>query len=91
MKRGKILIDVNDIIGKRLGKLEVIAYLGYKYSSTKGGDKVRHYYVCECDCGRLHIAQRGQLKNGIIYSCGCTRKRPRFNIDRRLWYGNKNA
>ena len=27
-KRGKVLINVNDIIGKRLGKLEVISYEG---------------------------------------------------------------
>ena len=25
-KKGKIIIDPNDLIGKRLGKLEVIAY-----------------------------------------------------------------
>jgi len=36
VKRGKVLINVNDIIGKRLGKLEVISYAG-----NKGGRRGR--------------------------------------------------
>lgn len=73
MQKGKILIDVKDIIGKRLGKLEVISYYGYSYSITRGGDKLRHYYRCQCECGNLHIIQRGPLLNNIVHSCGCGR------------------
>ena len=75
MRRGQILINVNDIIGKRLGKLEVIRYYGYMYSETKGGSKVRHFYLCKCDCGKFNYIQRGPLKNNIVHSCGCLRQR----------------
>ena len=76
-KRGKVLINVNDIIGKRLGKLEVIEYAGNCYDSTAGGERVRHYYRVKCDCGKIKLIQRGPLKNEIIHSCGCSRREKR--------------
>ena len=76
--KGKILINVNDIIGKRLGKLEVISYAGRHYDMTLGGYRVRHYYRVRCDCGTEKIVQRGPLIDGIVYSCGCSRRK---NID----------
>ena len=73
MKKGKILINVNDIIGKRLGKLEVMCYAGHRYDATEGGMRMRHLYVCKCDCGRTKFVQRNQILNEIIHSCGCLR------------------
>ncbi len=73
MKKGKILINVNDIIGKRLDKLEVICYVGHRYSMTKGGARMRHYYACQCECGKMAIMQRGPLKNDLFHSCGCAK------------------
>lgn len=57
--KGKTLINVNDIIGKRLGKLEVISYVGHRYDKTLGGDRMRHYYRVHCDCGVEKTIQRG--------------------------------
>lgn len=74
MKNTKILINVEDIIGKRLGKLTVVQYLGYRYSMTAGGQRLRHYYVCKCDCGMINIVQRGPLLNEIVHSCGCGKR-----------------
>ena len=74
MKTGKILINVEDIIGKRLGKLEVIKYVGCRYDMTAGGKRLRHYYVCKCDCGMINVVQRGQLVSEIVHSCGCGRR-----------------
>ena len=79
MKKGKILINVNDIIGKRLGKLEVISYAGSQYDMTLGGMKMRHYYTVKCDCGVVKQVHRGQLKNEIVHSCGCLRRGRRGN------------
>lgn len=76
-KKGKILIDVNDIIGKRLGKLEVISYVGHYYDATLGGDRMRHYYRVHCDCGTSKIVQRGELTSEIVHSCGCLKRRLR--------------
>ena len=74
MKKGKVLINVNDIIGKRLGKLKVISYIENRYDMTLGGERMRHYYMVECDCGTEKIVQRGQLTSEIVHSCGCGRR-----------------
>ena len=38
-QKGKVLINVNDIIGKRLGKLEVIGYAGHHYTGSGEHEK----------------------------------------------------
>ena len=73
-KRGKVLINVNDIISKRLGKLEVISYAGHNYDKTLGGDRMRHYYRVHCECGIIKTVQRGPLISEIVHSCGCVRR-----------------
>ena len=80
MRKGKILIEVNDIIGKQSGRLTVRKYFGYVYSHTKGGLKMRHYYICDCSCGRMNIVERGPLLTEIVHSCGCSRKGKRRKI-----------
>ena len=75
LPKGKIRINVNDIIGKRLGKLVVVSYAGNKYDMTAGGKKMRHYYKVRCDCGVEKLIQRGPLKNEIVHSCGCIRRK----------------
>lgn len=83
MRKGQIHIDVNDIIGKQSGRLTVRKYFGYVYANTQGGLKVRHYYICDCKCGKMNIVQRGPLLDNIVHSCGCLRKG-------RKRHGNKN-
>ena len=73
-RKGKVLINVNDIIGKRLGKLEVISYIGNRYDTTLGGERMRHHYMVKCDCGTIKPVQRGQLVSEIVHSCGCGRR-----------------
>lgn len=78
MKKGMVLINVNDIIGKRLGKLEVVGYAYNQYDKTKGGKRMRHFYECKCDCGVVKFVQRGPLLNAHVRSCGCERKIPQW-------------
>lgn len=73
-RKGKVLINIDDVIGKRLGKLEVISYIGNKYDVTLGGERMRHYYMVKCDCGTIKPVQRGQIVNEIVHSCGCGRR-----------------
>lgn len=73
-KHGTILINVNDVIGKRLGKLEVIGYISHDYDMTLGGERMRHYYRVKCDCGTVKTIQRGQITSNLVHSCGCLRK-----------------
>lgn len=74
-EKGKVTANVNDIVGERLGKLEVVSYYGHIYEKTKGGDKTRHFYVVSCDCGVTKLMRRAVLKNGRTYNCGCERGR----------------
>lgn len=75
--RGIIRMNVNDIIGKRLGKLEVISYAGHRYDNTKGGERLRHCYVVQCDCGTVKTITRGPIVSEIVHSCGCDIRRGR--------------
>lgn len=78
-RKGKILINVNDIIGKRLGKLKVECYVGHRYDSTKAGIKMRHYYACSCECGKFTIVRRCSLITDSTHSCGCECHKKRQN------------
>lgn len=75
MRKGEIVVNVEDVIGKRLGKLEVISYAGHKMDITKGGKKIRHYYLVKCDCGNMNTIRRCQVMSGNTKSCGCERKK----------------
>lgn len=74
----KIRIDKNDIVGKRIGNLVVKEYAFAKYDFGKKEcyKKLRHFYLCECDCGTKKFIQRGSLLNEIVKTCGCSRFRP---------------
>jgi hypothetical protein len=50
-------------LGKRYGKLTVIAY----DKSVKGN----LYFFCKCDCGNVKSIQKSGLVRGVTTSCGC--------------------
>lgn len=67
----KAIKNLNDIVGKKYGKLTVVKYLETVYKK-KNRD---HYYECICDCGQKNIrASRHMLIKGDKKSCGCARK-----------------
>ena len=72
--KGKILIDMNDIVGKRFGKLKVLEYHRNWYDRTAGCDRMRHSYLCQCDCGEVVHVRRQCLLNGYTKSCVCLKK-----------------
>lgn len=73
-QKGKVLINVNDIICKRLGKLEVIGYAGHHYTGSGEHEKMRHYYRVHCDCGTYKVIRRSQITSNATHSCGCLKK-----------------
>lgn len=73
-KKGTVTIDKDDIIGKHLNKLQIISYAYQCWDNTKGGEKSRHYYNCQCECGVLKTIQRGLLTSELVHSCGCARR-----------------
>ena len=64
---------MNDIIGKKFGRLTVVELHHKKQRFYKDGRKrgFLYYYLCKCDCGNLSIAERSNLFRGHIKSCGC--------------------
>ena len=77
--KGKVRINVNDIIGKRLGKLEVISYAGCNYTGHGEHERMRHYYKVHCDCGTDKVIRRSQITSDITHSCGCNKGRKHCN------------
>lgn len=54
------------IIGKKFGRLTV---LDLDHVTERG----RTYWLCECECGKNTIVERGNLRYGHTTSCGCKR------------------
>lgn len=72
MRKHEIRINVDDIVGKKIGKLYVESYYGVEYDPTLSGVRTRHWYLCTCDCGNQKLIRRDSLINESSKSCGCT-------------------
>ena len=53
------------LIGKKFGKLTVLAKTDERYSDGS------ILYECLCDCGKTTVVRGDYLKNGNTVSCGC--------------------
>jgi hypothetical protein len=58
---------MENLEGKKFGRLEPIKYLG----QTKSG---HHSWLCQCECGRQKSVLANNLKGGYTQSCGCFQK-----------------
>lgn len=56
-----------DLVGRRFGRLVVVAFDGMASRSTSK-------WVCVCDCGSRPTVSGQHLRNGGIRSCGCLRR-----------------
>lgn len=54
-----------DVTGQKFGMLTVIGRVE---------DKGR-YVRCRCDCGKEKLADKWNLIQGKVYSCGCVRRK----------------
>ena len=61
---GKIQAKIDAMIGKRYGRLTIIAL---DHLDTQR----RLHWECLCDCGNTSYPSTGQLNYGGAYSCGC--------------------
>lgn len=60
--------QINDMIGKRFGKLTVVKRQG-THVTPSGQKKVT--WLCKCDCGNDTVVTSEDLKSGHTKSCGC--------------------
>lgn len=56
---------MENIIGKRFGKLTVVSKTNEKYSDGS------FLCECKCDCGNIIKTTSSRLKSGHVKSCGC--------------------
>ncbi len=66
-----------DIIGKKYGRLTVIAY--------DGKDGTHVMVKCKCDCGNYIRTRRSRVISGYTKSCGCYRR------DKTVKHGKRNT
>lgn len=59
----KIYADVRPKIGDTFYKLTVIA--------DGGVTNLKHYSICQCECGNITRVRDNNLKSGEVRSCGC--------------------
>src|SRR5712691_4966483 len=52
-----------DLIGKRYGRLLVIAF--------DHTDKECQFWQCQCDCGVVKVIRGNAMRQGMTRSCGC--------------------
>lgn len=69
-------MKLNDLTGKRYGRLTVIKRVD-DYISPKGARSVR--WLCKCDCGQERVVVSKCLQLGETKSCGCYRAERKFN------------
>ncbi len=83
----------SNLIGKQFGRLKVIGKLPSRNKKS--------YWLCQCECGREHMASGNSLIQGLVKSCGCLfeNMRKRGNLTKEeftkkrlygIWQGIKN-
>ena len=78
---------LENIVGRRFGKLVVVEFLGYRWHSKNYAST----WKCQCDCGSERIVKRPSLISGVIKSCGCLNGRIRHRgfgtPEYKIWSG----
>lgn len=68
-----------DITGQKFGNLTAIRRANSKRQNC---GKLVTYWECICDCGNKKIVRRDQLMDGTIKSCGCLKRKYKYNCPR---------
>ena len=63
---------MNDLIGKRFGRLTVLSFDHMK--KVKNSHRTKSYWLCQCDCGNKKVVRSDCLTTGNTKSCGCLNK-----------------
>ena len=81
--KSKLLSEAHlqDLTGQQFGKLTV---LRRDFDHPQNGQKVRTYWVCQCECGNVVSIERTHLVNRNQTSCGCVQSIEEYNIHKLL-------
>jgi len=60
--------NVADLVGQSFGRLIVVR----RHPRNTSAQKAR--WVCGCACGKKVVATTGDLRSGLVVSCGCFRQ-----------------
>lgn len=71
-----------NLTGRRYGKLVVLEY--FPFDERRGV-----HWLCQCDCGNVHVVCTNSLKRKLTISCGCVRSQ--LSGDRMRTHGMRNA
>ena len=58
-----------DMTGQKFGHLTIL------YRDTEDYKCKKARWVCQCECGNITFAERGNLINGKMKSCGCAKNK----------------
>ena len=75
---------INDITGKKFGRLTVI-----KFALNKGAGR-HSYWHCRCSCGNETISRGSHLRIGQTKSCGCLSAEVARNFLKKYTNSNKH-
>lgn len=76
IKVAKKLANVQDLVGKQVGRLFIAQLSREKTGRYKKNGKFyrRYYYICKCECGKEFELRRDSILSGHTKSCGCVTK-----------------
>lgn len=75
-----------DLVGQIFTKLTVTRLATEKEIERR--PKGPRYWVCQCECGNIHIASTSDLKGGKVASCGCMNSKGEAVIAKILFESN---
>ena len=75
-----MLVDYNDIVNKKYGKIYVKSIDHIDKRNIPGRQITRVYYNCICDCGTEKVIIRNSIINRFAKGCGCVSKEKRLSL-----------
>ena len=73
---------LNNLIGRKFGKLTVVEYTG------RTNTQKAKLWLCKCDCGNFCEVSTGNLQSGHTQSCGCLRDES-YKEKAKAWIGKR--
>ena len=67
--------NIEEIVGQRFENMVVEAFDHTERRQRSDRERILYYYRCKCDCGKIFISEKSDIKRGKVVSCGCYHKK----------------